>query len=117
MKNKTILARNLRKNATIQERRLWNLLKNRQFHNLKFKRQQLIGDYIVDFICKEVKIIIEIDGGQHNEPENIEYDKTRTEYLNNLGYKVIRFWNNEIYENIEGVVLRLREEINPHQEH
>ena len=117
MKNKTILARNLRKNSTIQERRLWNLLKNRQFHNLKFKRQQLIGDYIVDFICKEVKIIIEIDGGQHNEPENIEYDKTRTEYLNTLGYKVIRFWNNEIYENIEGVVLRLREEINPHQEH
>ena len=117
MKNKTILARNLRKNATIQERRLWNLLKNRQFHNLKFKRQQPIGDYIVDFICKEAKIIIEIDGGQHNEPENIEYDKTRNKYLNNLGYKVIRFWNNEIYENIEGVVLRLREEINPHQEH
>ena len=117
MNNKTILARNLRKNSTIQERRLWNLLKNRQFHNLKFKRQQPIGDYIVDFICKEAKIIIEIDGGQHNEPENIEYDKTRTEYLNTLGYKVIRFWNNEIYENIEGVVLRLREEINPHQEH
>ena len=117
MKNKTILARNLRKNSTIQERRLWNLLKNRQFHNLKFKRQQPIGDYIVDFICKEAKIIIEIDGGQHNEPENIEYDKTRTEYLNTFGYKVIRFWNNEIYENIEGVVLRLKEEINPHQEH
>ena len=117
MNNKTILARNLRKNSTIQERRLWNLLKNRQFHNLKFKRQQPIGDYIVDFICKEAKIIIEIDGGQHNEPENIEYDKTRTEYLNTLGYKVIRFWNNEIYENIEGVLLRLKEEINPHQEH
>lgn len=117
MENKIILARNLRKNSTIQERRLWNLLKNRQFHNLKFKRQQPIGDYIVDFICKEAKIIIEIDGGQHNEPENIEYNKTRTEYLNTLGYKVIRFWNNEIYENIEGVVLRLREEINPHQEH
>ena len=117
MNNKTILARNLRKNSTIQERRLWNLLKNRQFHNLKFKRQQPIGDYIVDFICKEAKIIIEIDGGQHNEPENIEYDKTRTEYLNTLGYKVVRFWNNEIYENIEGVVLRLKEEINPHQEH
>ena len=117
MNNKNILARTLRRNSTIQERRLWNLLKNRQFHNLKFKRQQPIGDYIVDFICKEAKIIIEIDGGQHNEPENIEYDKTRTEYLNTLGYKVIRFWNNEIYENIEGVVLRLKQEINPHQEH
>ena len=116
MDNKITLARNLRKNATIQERRLWNLLKNRQFHNLKFKRQQPIGDYIVDCICKEAKIIIEIDGGQHNEAENIEYDKTRTEFLNSLGYKVIRFWNNEIYANIDDVLLRLNQEINPHQE-
>ena len=117
MNNKTILARNLRKNSTIQERRLWNLLKNRQFHNLKFKRQQPIGDYIVDFICKEAKIIIEIDGGQHNILENIDYDTARTEYLNTLGYKVMRFWNNEIYENIEGVMSKLKQEINPHQEH
>ena len=116
MDNKITLARNLRKNATIQERRLWNLLKNRQFRNLKFKRQQPIGDYIVDFICKETKVIIEIDGGQHNELENIEYDKTRTEFLNGLGYKVIRFWNNDIYENINSVLLRLNQEINPHQE-
>ena len=117
MDNKIILARNLRKNSTIQERRLWNLLKNRQFHNLKFKRQQPIGKYIVDFVCKEEKIIIEIDGGQHNTIENIQLDKERTDYLQNLGYKVIRFWNNEIYENIDGVILKLEEEINPHQEH
>ena len=58
MKNKIILARNLRKNSTIQERRLWNLLKNRQFHKLKFKRQQPIGDYIVDFICKEQRLLL-----------------------------------------------------------
>ena len=61
-------------------------------------------------------IIIEIDGGQHNEPKNIGYDKTRTEFLNSLGDKVIRFWNNEIYENIDGVLLRLNQEINPLQE-
>ena len=61
-------------------------------------------------------MIIEIDGGQHNEPKNIDYDKTKTEFLNNLGYKVIRFWNNEIYKNIDGVLLRLNQEINPHQE-
>ena len=97
-------ARNLRKNATIQERRLWNLLKNRQFYNLKFKRQQPIGDYIVDFICKEAKIIIEVDGGQHNEPENIEYDKTRTEYLNNLGYKDHWNYNNETIEKLNQFV-------------
>ena len=58
----------------------------------------------------------EIDGGQHKRLENIEYDKTRTEFLNSLGYKVIRFWNNEIYKNIDGVLLRLNQEINPHQE-
>ena len=75
-----------------------------------------IGDYIVDFICKETKLIIEIDGGQHNEPENIEYDKIRTEFLNSLGYRVLRFWNNEIYENIDGVLLKIKQEINPHQE-
>ena len=58
----------------------------------------------------------EIDSRQHKRLENIEYDKTRTEFLNSLGYKVIRFWNNEIYENIDGVLLRLNQEINPHQE-
>lgn len=116
MNNKTILARNLRKNSTIQELRLWNLLKSRQFYNLKFKRQQPIGNYIVDFICKEAKVIIEIDGGQHNKPENIDYDTVRTEYLNSIGYKVLRSWNNEIYENIEYVMSKLKQEINPHQE-
>ena len=116
MDERNILARELRKNSTIQERRLWNILKNRQFHNLKFKRQQPIGNYIVDFICKEAKIIIEVDGGQHNEKENIELDKIRTEFLESKGYKVIRFWNNEVYENIEGVIKRLEKELNPHQE-
>ena len=114
MDNKVVLARNLRKNSTIQERRLWNMLKNRRFYNLKFKRQQPIGNYIVDFICRDEKIIIEIDGGQHNTTENIELDNNRTAYLNSLGYRVIRFWNNEIYENIDGVITRLKEEINPH---
>ena len=112
MDNKYVLARNLRKNATIQEKRLWNILKNKQFHNFKFKRQFPIGNYIVDFVCKEQKIIIELDGGQHNEPEHIKYDKERTSFLESKGYKVIRFWNNEIYENINGVILKLEQELN-----
>lgn len=116
MDKRNILARVLRKDSTIQERRLWNLLKNHQFYGLKFKRQHPIGEYIVDFICKEAKIIIEVDGGQHNENENIEADKIRTKYLESKGYKVIRFWNNEVYENIDGVIKRLEAEINPHQE-
>jgi very-short-patch-repair endonuclease len=110
MDKKYYTARMLRKNSTIQERRLWNLLKNRQFHNLKFKRQVPLGNYIVDFLCSEIKLVIEIDGGQHNEPKNIEYDHKRTVFLESIGYKVLRFWNIDIYENINGVL----EEIEKH---
>ena len=107
MNKMNILARNLRKNSTPQEQKLWNLLRNRQLKNLKFKRQYPIGEYIVDFVCKEKKIIIELDGSQHNFEENIKNDNERTEYLENLGFKVIRFWNNEIENNIDGVILEL----------
>ena len=109
MEGKYLIARKLRKNSTEQERLLWKLLRNRQFMNLKFKRQFPIGDYIVDFICEEKKLVIEIDGGQHNEPENISSDNTRTKYIESCGYKVIRFWNNEISNNLEGVYLKLQE--------
>ena len=102
-----ILARKLRKNSTTQEKKLWNLLRNRRFHNLKFRRQCPIGKYIVDFVCKEKKLVIEIDGGQHNNPENFIKDNTQTEYLTNLEYKIVRFWNNDIDNNIEAVVLKL----------
>ena len=109
MDKKYLLARNLRKNSTTQENLLWSLLRNRKLNNLKFKRQVPIGSYIVDFVCEEKKLIIELDGGQHNTPENLQYDKKRTEYLNSLGYKVIRFWNNEFDNNLEGVYEKLLE--------
>lgn len=105
---KTSRARLLRKNQTSQEDKIWNLLRNRNFHGLKFKRQHPIGNYIVDFICIDKKIVIEIDGGQHNAPEKINSDKQRTLYLESEGYKVIRFWNNEIDKNLEGVYLHLQ---------
>ncbi len=101
-------ARNLRNNMTEQERKLWNIIRNRNFYGYRFLRQYVIGQYIVDFICREKKVVIEIDGGQHNESENIEYDKQRTKYLENKGYKVIRFWNNDIDSNIEGVYQHLQ---------
>lgn len=103
MNKQNILARKLRKNQTPQEQKIWQLLRNNQFQNLKFRRQYPIGDYVVDFICKEEKIIIEIDGGQHNIDKNIEKDKLRTEYLKSKGYRVIRFWNNDVDKNLEGV--------------
>ena len=102
-------ARSMRKNSTKQESVLWSILRNRQFENLKFRRQYPIGNYIADFVCLEKNLIIEIDGGQHNTPDNIVYDRQRSEYLKSLGYKVVRFWNNDINENIDGVYQKLLE--------
>ena len=103
-------AKELRKNMTPQERKLWKILRNHQFYDFEIRRQYPIDKYIVDFICRKKKIIIEIDGGQHNEKETIEYDKKRSFDLNKLGYKVVRFWNNDIDKNIEGVYKILQKE-------
>ena len=107
--NNINLAKNLRKNITKQEYKLWNIIRAGRFYGYKFKRQTPIGNYIVDFVCKEAKIIIEIDGGQHNEGVNIQKDEERTAYLSNKGYKVHRFWNNEIDQNFDGVYQKLKE--------
>ena len=96
-------ARELRKNMTSQERKLWNIIKNRQFYGHRFRRQFPIGNYIVDFVCREAKIIIELDGGHHNQPEDIIYDKARSAFLVDEGYQVVRFWNNDIDKNLIGV--------------
>lgn len=103
MQKNTDIARKLRKNATKQEHVLWNLLRNSKLNNHKFKRQYPIGNYIVDFVCIEKFLIVELDGGQHNYIENKIADEERTNYLQSRGYKVIRFWNNDIDKNIEGV--------------
>jgi len=103
MKQTTRIARILRKNLTPQERKIWEIVRAHRFYGLEFRRQYPVGRYIVDFICKEKKIIIEIDGGQHNQDINKELDIQRTNYLISKGYKVIRFWNNEIDNNIAGV--------------
>jgi len=100
-------SRKLRRESTPQEIILWSRIKNRQFKKLKFKRQCQIGKYIVDFICEEKKLIIELDGWQHSEQE--EYDLERTKYLERQGYKVLRIWNGEINSNLAGVFLKLDE--------
>ena len=106
------LARNLRRNESDAERKLWSKLRSCQFENLKFRRQQPLDKYIVDFISFEKKIIIEIDGSQHMESANIEHDAHRTKYLKDEGYTVLRFWNNDVLTNIEGVAIRILEQIN-----
>lgn len=105
---KVQFARALRKNQTGTERLLWSKLRNRQLEELKFRRQEQIGPYIVDFICFERKLIIELDGGQHNEDVNKAKDTTRTEWLQKEGYQVLRFWDNEVFINLEGVLEKVR---------
>ena len=97
-------AKKMRSNMTPAETKMWRILRGKRFQDLKFKRQVLIGNYIVDFLCENKKIIIEIDGGQHNEELNIQSDNNRTHYLENNGYKVLRFWNDEVMKNIDGVM-------------
>ena len=115
MKNKrlTTLARNLRRNQTDAERNLWSRLRCSQLNGVKFRRQQPVGDYIVDFISFEKRLIIEIDGGQHI--ESTTNDHVRTDYLENQGYRVIRFWNTDIMQNLEGVINEIVNTLTPYQ--
>lgn len=102
-------ARKLRKNATFQERKIWNILKNNKL-GFKFRRQFVIDNkYVADFVCLEKRLIIEIDGGQHNKPFA---DVDRTFYLEQQKFKIIRFWNNEINNNIDGCIEFLLNELN-----
>ena len=102
------LGKELRLRGTPAERVLWSKLRNKRFEGVKFRRQQPLGNYIVDFITFDKKLIIEIDGGQHNENSVLNQDEKRTTWLNGQGYRVIRFWNNEVLENLEGVLLRIQ---------
>ena len=109
----TNTARYLRKNMTPQELKFWNLVRNSQFENTKFKRQYPIGKYIVDFVVIQKMLVIELDGEGHNTPEQQKYDEERTKYLKSRRFKILRFWNNDIDNNIDGVLetisLALRE--------
>ncbi len=101
MKN-THRARALRQNQTDAERLLWKYLRNRQLFGYKFRRQVPIGPYIIDFVCLSLKLIVEVDGSQHM--SNINYDYTRTQYLEDHGFHVVRFWNNEVLAQIDPVL-------------
>ena len=95
-------ASTLRRNQTDTEKHLWHSIRNRQLAGFKFRRQQPIATYIVDFVCLEHKLVVELDGGQHTGQQG--YDAERTRILNTQGFKVLRFWNNEVFENLEGVL-------------
>ena len=98
--------KSLRRHATDAERLLWFHLRDRRFFNYKFRRQVPIGSYVVDFLCVEKRLVIELDGGQH--AERVEYDEKRTAYLQGHKLHVVRFWNNDVLKNVNGVLLVIK---------
>ena len=104
----TAKARKLRNNLTDAEKHLWYMLRVKNF-GVKFRRQAAIGHYIVDFVCYEKKLIIEVDGGQHSHNER---DKERDQWLRGQGFEVLRFWNHDVLMNRDGVLERIIERLN-----
>jgi very-short-patch-repair endonuclease len=103
-------ARELRKNATDAEKRMWRALRE-NFPGAKFRRQVPIGPYYADFFSFAAKLVIEVDGGQHGEAQ--DYDARRTAFLESQGLRLIRFWNNDVLSNMEGVVATIAESMSP----
>lgn len=106
----TARARKLRQDQTEAEKRLWYVLRARRFLGLKFRRQAPIGPFIVDFLCKERRLVIEADGGQHADNPR---DRARGQWLEDNGYTVLRFWNSDILTNTSGVLARIQDEVSP----
>ena len=106
-KRLTPVARNLRRRSTDAENRLWCYLRGRRFEGAKFLRQFPIGPHITDFACRDAHIAIELDGGQHSPPA----DAPRTEIIEAFGYRVLRFWNNDVLANTDAVLEAVRHEL------
>ena len=90
---------------------LWRHLHNRKMGGCKFRRQQPVGPYVLDFFCPEKRLGIELDGREHGDPERIQRDRVRDEYLVAQGIRTVRFWNFQLRENLEGVLERIRMEL------
>jgi len=101
------LASNLRKNQTPAEQLLWSKLRSRGLSGYKFRRQHPIDKYILDFYCSEAKLAIELDGGDHSAIQSMNRDKERTLNLQKIGIRVIRFWNHEVLNNLDEVIMEI----------
>ena len=99
--------KHLRNNSTDSEKKLWSILRKGQILNYKFIRQYSVRKFILDFYCARLRLAIELDGSQHMEPKNLKYDKERTNFLNSHNITVIRFYDNEVLKNLEGVAEKI----------
>jgi very-short-patch-repair endonuclease len=106
----TSKARELRRNATDAEMKLWFAVRDRRLAGFKFVRQKSIGPYVVDFLCRDRSLIVEVDGGQHAESKS---DQVRDAYLASEGYRILRFWNSDVLGNHDGVLETLLASLNP----
>ena len=104
-------ARELRRDATYAERKLWEELRGRRFEGLKFVRQEPIGPFIADFACREIKLVVEVDGATHSTDEEIAKDRARTAYLAKDGYRIIRVQNIDILEGMDGALESVRQAV------
>jgi len=112
-KRLTPVARKLRRTSTNAEQRLWRHLRSRQLEGAKFTRQFPIGPHVADFACRSARLAIELDGGQHSR----EVDAPRTAAIEAFGYRIIRFWNNDVLQNTEGVLEVIRRELSLARNH
>jgi very-short-patch-repair endonuclease len=102
-------AKQLRKDMTDAEKKLWYALRDRRFENFKFRRQVPIGKYIADFVCQDCKLIVEVDGSQH---EGSVHDRERDAWLTSVGYRVLRFWNIDTFKALDGTLLAILDALN-----
>ena len=109
MATNTQTARRLRRDMTDAERKLWHAIRSKQLTGTKFRRQVPIGAYIADFASLEAKLIIEVDGGQHGGADDV----ARDQWFAKQGFTILRFWNNEVLENLDGVLIRITETLTP----
>lgn len=106
-------SKRLRIGQTPWEAKLWKYLRGNRFYGFKFKRQVPIGPYIVDFCCHPARLVIELDGGQHGEQGVLNKDREKEEYLQQENYRLIRIWNNELEENLEGALETIKYNLSP----
>lgn len=110
------LQRRLRSDATDAERLLWQRLRGRQLDDCKFRRQHPFGDYILDFVCLERMVVVELDGSQHAGQDEADADAVRTSFLVNSGFVVLRFWNNQVFEDLDGVAESIWQALQPREQ-
>jgi very-short-patch-repair endonuclease len=104
---KTQAARRLRVQTTAAEKALWQILRSAQIGGLAFRRQHPLGDYVLDFYCPAIRLAVEVDGGQHNQAPGREHDLRRMQWLRSKGVNVLRFWNNDVLVNLQGVATEI----------